>query len=183
MDYEQINDALMRLHADMDSAESHGVLCGLLAVQDENAQSHWLAHCAPGVESGDLLAQEAVDVLQSVYSRVLEQIKSPDFGFQLLLPDDDSALVERIDAFAHWCQGFLMGISLGGIVDTAKLPGELPDFVQDLLEFTHAGDFETDDIEDEQSWSDLNEYVRMGVLLFHEEIRNLKEAANSKMQH
>ncbi|HEB54849.1 MAG TPA: YecA family protein [Gammaproteobacteria bacterium] len=183
MDYEQINDALMRLHANIDSAECHGVLCGLLAVQDENAQSHWLAHCAPGVEAGDLLAQEAVDILQSVYSYVLEQIKNPDFVFQLLLPDDDSALAERIDAFAHWCQGFLMGISLGGIVDTAKLPGELPEFVHDLLEFTHANDFDTDDAQDEQSWSELNEYVRMGVLLFHEEIRSLKEAAEPKTQH
>ncbi len=183
MNYEQINDALMRLHADMDSAESHGVLCGLLAVRDENTQSRWLAHCAPGVEMGDLLAQEAMDILQSVYNQVLEQIKSPDFVFQLLLPDDDSALSERVDAFAHWCQGFLMGVSLGGIVDTSKLPGELPEFIHDLLEFTHASDFDADDLQDEQSWSELIEYVRMGVLLFHEEIRNLKEAANSKNRH
>lgn len=183
MNYEKINGALMRLHAGIDSAECHGVLCGLLAVQDENAQSCWLAHCAPGVETGDLLAQEAMDMLQSVYSQVLEQIKSPDFVFQLLLPDDDSALSERVEAFAHWCQGFLMGMSLGGIVDTAKLPGELPEFVHDLLEFTHASDFDTDDLQDEQSWLELIEYVRMGVLLFHEEIRNLKEAANSKTRH
>ncbi|VAX12676.1 hypothetical protein MNBD_GAMMA24-214 [hydrothermal vent metagenome] len=182
MNYEQITDALMRLHADMDGAECHGVLCGLLAVQDENAQSHWLAHCASGVESGDLLAQEAVDILQSAYDRVLEQMQSPDFVFQLLLPDDDSTLAERIQAFAHWCQGFLMGISLGGVVDTAKLPGELPEFVRDLLEFTHADDFDTDDVEDEQSWSELSEYVRMGVLLFYQEIRNLKETVNSKTQ-
>ncbi|HEB86529.1 MAG TPA: YecA family protein [Gammaproteobacteria bacterium] len=183
MNYEQIDDALMSLHAGMDSAECHGVLCGLLAVQEDNAQSRWLAHCAPGVEAGDLLAQEAVGILQSVYIRVLEQMKNPDFVFQLLLPDDDSGLPERIDAFSHWCQGFLMGMSLGGVVDTAKLPGELPEFVRDLLAFTHAGDFETDDVQDEQSWSELNEYVRMGVLLFHEEIRSLKETANSKARH
>ncbi len=183
MDYEQINDALIRLHADMDSAECHGVLCGLLAVGDENAQSHWLAHCAPGLEAGDLLAQEAVDILRSVYTRVSGQIKSPDFVFQLLLPGDDSALAERIEAFAHWCQGFLMGMSLGGVIDTAKLPGELPEFVQDLLEFTHASGFGADDDQDEKSWSDLREYVRMGVLMFHAEIRNLKEMANSKTPH
>ncbi len=183
MNYERINEALTRLHANMDSAECHGVLCGLLAVQDENTKSHWLAHCAPEVEAGDLLAQEAVDILQSVYSRVLEQMKSPDFVFHLLLPDDETVLSERVGAFAHWCQGFLMGLSLGGIVDTAKLPGELPEFVHDLLEFTHAGDFDTDDLQDEQSWLDLSEYVRMGVLLFYQEIRDLKEAVNPKTQH
>lgn len=183
MNYEQINDALIRLHANMDSSECHGVLCGLLAIQDENTQSHWLAHCAPGVEAGDLLAQEAVDILRSVYRRVSEQIKSPDFVFELLLPDDDAALSKRVDAFSHWCQGFLMGLSLGGIVDTAKLPGELPEFVHDLLAFTHADDFETDDLQDEQSWLELSEYVRMGVLLFYQEIYSLKEAVNSKTQH
>ncbi len=183
MDYKQINDALVRLQAGIDSAECHGVLSGLLAVQDENAQSQWLAHCAPMVEQGDLLAEEAVDILQSVYNQVMEEMESPDFVYQLLLPDDDSALPERLEAFAHWCQGFLMGISLGGIVDTAKLPGELPGFVKDLLEFTHAGELEPDDGQDEQACLELIEYARMGVLLFHEEIRDLKEAVEPDTLH
>ncbi len=183
MDYEQINEALTRLHAGIESAECHGVLCGLLAVQDENAQSQWLAHSAPEVEAGDLLAQEALETLQAVYAGTEEQMKSPDFSFQLLLPDHDSALAVRIEALGHWCQGFLLGISLGGIVDPGKLPGELPEFVNDLLEFTHVADFDTDDSQDENTWSDLNEYVRMGVLLFHEEIRDLKEAVDPSILH
>ena len=183
MDYEQINTALQRLHADISSAECHGVLSGLLAAQDENAKSHWLAHCAPGLEPGDLLAQEALEILQSVYNDVREQMKSPDFVFQLLLPDDDTALVERIEAFSHWCQGFLMGISLGGIADTARLPGELPGFVEDLLEFTRVGELDADDADDEQAWAELIEYTRMGTLLFHEEIRDLKEAARPDTLH
>jgi len=183
MDYEQINEALTRLHAGIESAECHGVLCGLLAVQDENAQSQWLAHSVPEVETGDLLAQEALGTLEAVYAGTEEQMKSPDFSFQLLLPDDDSALAVRIEALGHWCQGFLMGISLGGIVDPGKLPGELPEFVNDLLEFTHVADFDTDDSQDENTWSDLNEYVRMGVVLFHEEIRDLKEAVDPSTLH
>ncbi len=183
MDYEQINEALKRVHAELDSAECHGVLSGLLAVGDENAHSQWLAHCAPTVEPGDLLAEEAVDMLQSLYDQVLEDIKNPDFVYQLLLPDDETVLAERLEAFAIWCQGFLMGMSLGGIVDTAKLPGELPGFINDLLEFTHVGDFDVDEVYDEQACLELVEYVRMGVLLFHEEICDLKEAAKPDMLH
>jgi len=183
MNYEQINEVLIRLHAAMESAECHGVLCGLLAVQDENARSQWLAHAVPEVETGDLLAQEALETLEAVYAGTEEQLKSPDFSFQLLLPDDDSALAVRIEALGHWCQGFLMGISLGGIVDPGKLPGELPEFVNDLLEFTHVADFDTDDSQDEHTWSDLIEYVRTGVLLFHEEIRDLKEAVDPGSLH
>jgi len=183
MDYEQINAALKQLHVDIDSAECHGVLSGLLAVEDENAQSQWLAHCVPTVEQGDLLAEEALGVLDAACSHVTEQLESPDFAFQLLLPDDDLALPERLEAFSHWCQGFLMGISLGGIVDTAKLPGDLPEFIEDLLEFTRASEFETEDAQDEQSWFELNEYVRMGVLLFHEEIRDIKDAAKPDTLH
>ncbi len=183
MNYEQINAALKQLHADIGSAECHGVLSGLLAVDDENAQSQWLAHCVPTVEQGDLLAEEALATLDSACSYVMEQLKSSDFVYQLLLPDDDVALLERLEAFSHWCQGFLMGISLGGIVDTAKLPGDLPEFIEDLLEFTRASEFEAEDAQDEQSWSELNEYVRMGVLLFHEEIMEIKEAAKPDMLH
>ncbi len=183
MNYKQINDALTRLHAGIDSAECHGVLSGLLAVADENAQTQWLEHCVPEVEQGDLLAEEALDILRSLYNQVLEQMKSPDFTYQLLLPDDDATLAAQLEAFAHWCQGFLMGISLGGIVDTAKLPGELPGFVEDLLEFTHIGEFDEEDSQDEQACAELIEYARMGALLFHEEIRDLKEAETPDTLH
>ena len=183
MTYEQINEALKRLQAGMDAAESHGVLSGLLAAGDESAQTHWLAHCAPEVEPGDLLAEEALDRMKDLFSETGAQMKSPDFGFRLLLPEDETPLPERLQALAHWCQGFLMGISLAGIADTGKLPGELPGFVSDLLEFTHLGEFETGDASDEQSWSELNEYVRMGVLLFHEEIRALRENEDQRNLH
>ena len=183
MDYEQTGEALLRLHAGIDSAESHGVLCGLLAVADENAQSQWLAHCAPEVEQGDLLAQEALEVLRALYAHTAAQMKSPDFGFQLLLPDEEAGLAERCEALAHWCQGFLMGISQGGIADPSKLPGELPDFVNDLLKFTQLENLEVGEEGDEASLMELVEYVRMGVQLFFEEIRALKADSDASTLH
>jgi uncharacterized protein YgfB (UPF0149 family) len=101
---------------------------------------------------------------------------SEDFGFQLLLPDDTAGLGARIEALASWCQGFLLGISHGGVSDIQALPGELPEIVEDFLNIARAENFELEnEEEDEAAYMELLEYVRVGVQLFWEELHGHSE--------
>lgn len=183
MEYDQIDDALKRSSTQIDAAESHGVLSGLLSTLDEHAQVHWLNHCFPEQEAGDLLLQESIALMEPLVDETQQQLQSSDFQFYPLLPDEDASLESRVEALAHWCQGFLLGLSIGGIVDTQKLPGELPEFVNDLMEFSRAESFSVEDEDDENTYTELVEYIRMGVLLFHEEIRSLKEKGENSTIH
>ena len=184
MKYDQVNDALKRVSNEIDAAEAHGVLSGLICAQDESVREHWLSHCFPESEQGDLLVQETMNLLQELYSDVQTQFQSSDFLFYPLLPDEESSLAARVEALGFWCQGFLMGISLGGIVNTEKLPGELPGFIKDVIEVSQAESFEVEDEEqDEDAYMELVEYIRIGVLLFQEEIRSLKETVDQPTLH
>ncbi|MDH5570455.1 MAG: UPF0149 family protein [Gammaproteobacteria bacterium] len=184
MKYDEINDALKRVSGEIDAAEAHGVLCGLICARNENVREHFLKHCIPDIDRGDLLVQETMNLLQELYSDTQTQFMNSDFLFYPLLPDEGSSLAARVEALGFWCQGFLLGISLGGIVNTEKLPGELPGFIKDVIEVSQAESFDLEDEEqDEGAYIELVEYIKVGALLFHEEIRSLTDNTEQPTMH
>jgi uncharacterized protein YgfB (UPF0149 family) len=87
------------------------------------------------------------------------------------LPEDDAAVEERVEALGQWCQGFLLGISAGGLKDLDKLPGDSGEILRDMVEIARVGSYELEGgDEDEESFQQLLEYVRTGVLLLNEEV-------------
>jgi uncharacterized protein YgfB (UPF0149 family) len=170
-DYDQFNDALQMLSTEIDAAELHGQLCGLLCTHDRLQMEDWLRLSLPELDP-TALSGTSHELFQAVMQNSQTGLSSQDFGFQLLLPDDTAGLVARVEALGNWCQGFLLGISHAGVSDIQTLPGELPEIVKDLLNISQAESFELDDEEqDEAAYMELVEYVRVGVQLFHEEMR------------
>ncbi len=180
-DYDIVNDALQRSDSEQDAAEHHGQLCALLSLQDSFAQEQWLTQVLPEVEKGDALLAETRSILSEIYQVTTSSIDAEDFAFQLLLPDDDACLSQRLQALSHWCQGFLMGITHAGITDIDKLPSNLPEIVRDFVQISRAESFEIDNSEeDESSFVEISEFVRMGTLLFRVEFKQfLSQSAGS----
>ena len=180
-DYDIVNDALQRSDSEQDAAEHHGQLCALLSLQDSFPQDQWLTQVLPDTEKGDALLAETRSILSEIYQATTSSIDAEDFAFQLLLPDDDAALSQRLQALSHWCQGFLMGITHAGITDIDKLPSNLPEIVRDFVQISRAESFEIDNSEeDEASFVEISEFVRMGTLLFRVEFKQfLSQSAGS----
>lgn len=171
-EYFQLNAALQLLEVDLDAAEFHGQLCGLLAVDDRLGLPDWLAKTLPGVEPNSLPA-----TTRTLFEDMLENsragLRDADFGFQPLLPDDETELGVRVEALGHWCQGFLLGINAAGVRDTKALPGDLPEILDDFLGISQAESYElVDEEEDEAAYAELVEYVRISAQLFCEEWRD-----------
>ena len=174
-DYDQINDALQGLSSEFDAAEFHGQLCGLLCTLDRLQLPDWLALSLPGYDV-ETISAVSHELFQALLVTSQAGLSSQDFGFQLLLPDDTAGLGARIEALGNWCQGFLLGISHGGVSDIQALPGELPEIVKDFLNISQAESFElSDEEEDETAYMELVEYVRVGAQLFHEEMRGQQD--------
>lgn len=101
-------------------------------------------------------------------------IQDRDLGFQLFLSADDENLTQRLEELAEWCSGFLMGLAMGGIKEYKSLPGDIPEFMEDLVEVSRAGSYELqDEDEDENAYMELMEYIRMGVMLVRMELHHL----------
>lgn len=184
-DYDLVNDALTRIECEQDAAEQHGQLCALLCLIESITLEQWLGIAMPKGEKGDALAAETRSILTEIYDETKQSIDSEVFDFQLLLPDDDMMLSTRLQAVSHWCQGFLMGITHAGITDIEKLASNLPEIVRDFVEISRAENFEIENSEeDEASYVEISEFVRMGTLLFRVEFKQflsqLAEAESDK---
>jgi len=170
-DIDEISSALEQLESDMGAAECHGAMAGMLCAAGRMEKARWLKRLLPDVESGDLLAREAVDALARLYENTARQLDDAVLDFHLLLPGDEDPLDERIEALAEWCQGFLFGTSEGGVKDIPSLPADSGEVMRDLVEIARAGSYDlSGGEEDEAAYNELMEYVRTGVLLINEEL-------------
>jgi hypothetical protein len=87
----------------------------------------------------------ADSALDRMFVATQQLLVSPDFGFDLLLPDAELPVVERGDALMSWCRGFLGGFGLSA---GAKPPlsEESQDALGDLARLA-ASDLSYDDPE------------------------------------
>ncbi len=186
MNYDALALAISKLGAQQEPAELHGTLTGLLCANGNAGAETWLKNLFPNAASGDLLGEEAFDELKALHETSRERLNATGCEFQLLLPDDDSDLDQRVHALGEWCQGFLVGLSLGGISDFKALPEDAREIAEDIVEIARADSSYSFDgsEEDEHAYAELVEYLRVGVLLINEELQsNQAPAAEETTLH
>ncbi len=179
-EYTIINDALQRVAADMDAAECHGQLVGMLVATITPDKTDWIKLALQNAEAGDALAKECDQILTDLFNDTHAMLQNEDMGFELLLPDDDADINFRLLALGNWSQGFLFGIANAGIKNTESLPGDIPEFIRDLADICRADSYELEQAdEDENAYTEIVEYLRVGTLLMRTEMQHLYEQANN----
>jgi uncharacterized protein len=173
-DFDSVDAVLARAGADTDAAEAHGTLCGMLSVNGALPVEDWLRELLPEAGSGDSGAGEWRLRLGEVFRDARNRLHDPDCGFELLLPGDDVALERRVEALGLWCQGFLYGLSVCGVRQGDRLPEDSAEIVRDLAEIAATGFQVEADESNETAYSEIVEYVRVGVLLVNEELQPIK---------
>lgn len=158
--WDDVAKAADRLALASSPAELHGALCGWLAAGGADAAG-WLAAvmtdaALPAPEPGS-----ALDHLRIVSAA---QLGDPSFGFQLLLPDE-AHIPLRAEALFAWCRAFLGGFGLA--VGDKPLSEEGQEALSDLANLGAAQVDEADDGSDEEALAEIEEYLRMAVLLLH----------------
>ena len=173
---------LDRLNASWEPAEAHGAFCGRACLSGAAALQDWLRDVSTGenLDSGDVLLQESVQGLQTFAAETLLKLEAGQLAFQLLLPDDDTALEVRTAALADWCHGFMHGLSSAGGADQGPFSdalesGDVGEIIEDFGQITRAGAGTDQGNEAEQSFAELEEYVRVSVQLVYEETAGLRQ--------
>ena len=156
-----VASAADRLSLASTPAELHGGLCGWLAAGGEDVPG-W-----PAVVMADesLPAPKPGDDLDRLRNASVSQLGDTDFGFQLLLPDDTAPVTERAAAMFDWCRAFLGGFGLA--VADKRLSEEAEEALGDIANLAAARVDDVDPEGDEESLAEIEEYLRMAVLLLH----------------
>lgn len=156
-----VSEAIRRAGLATDASELHGALCGWLAGGGENS-SAWPARVLvddtlPGVQDGPL---------EEMRQASAEQLEDRSFGFELLLPESDGAPTQRAEALFDWCRGFLGGFGLASGANP-PLSEEAREALLDLARLAQAAPESSDEDEDEDALAEIEEFVRVAVLLLH----------------
>ncbi|NND64862.1 MAG: UPF0149 family protein [Gammaproteobacteria bacterium] len=156
-----LNDFFQSQNIESTLSDVQAVLVGLLCAHSPKARETWLHYL-----SLDGLADPNANV-EAIVSEQRQQLAAEDFDFQLLLPDDDTALSDRVEALTAWCQSFVTGLGLAGIDGESSLKGECKEIYDDLMSMTHA-DASLDESEEEAeaAFAELVEFVRVAAQLF-----------------
>ena len=171
--YEEMNHLLVPLGALNSPSELHGMLCGKLAGGVRLNADEWMEEALTFL---DVITNEEEGVvgdpegrgqeaLARFYTVVLSQLEDSNFGFDLMLPDDEAELERRTAALGEWCHGFLSGFGSAGLPADAKFSEDAADALRDLAAIVSIGDgADEDDNEAEADFTAIVEYVRMACL-------------------
>lgn len=176
--YAEIQRVLAGERSLTDAAEAHGTLAGCLCAAANYRFEDWLLDILPSGEAQPAAAM----ALQALFASTAGSLAGLDMAFEPLLPKDSEPIVERTDALATWCQGFLYGLGSGSgaTQDVAGLPGEVGQVVNDLIAISGAAvDPLQSDESNESAYAELVEFVRVGVQIVFEELAPLRQPSPS----
>ncbi|WP_045728173.1 YecA family protein [Xanthomonas sp. GPE 39] len=158
-----IVNASQQLDLAASAAELHGALCGWLA----GGGADLPAWPAAVLADADIATPRRGDALDQLRQATVAQLEDRDFGFDLVLAEPGTPLPERADALFEWCRSFLGGF---GLAAGAKPPlsEEGLEALQDLARLGQTSGEEIDSgDEDEEALAEIEEFVRVAVLLLH----------------
>jgi len=164
--FDDLANELVTLGSNVSPAELHGVVVGSVCGGKRYTPSAWLQSAFKFLEL-PLTESGTHPKIAELYSVGLEQLESNLFDLEILLPDDDVDMAQRVTALSDWCQGFLLGFGTSGVTGDTSLTAETTEALRDFAEFVQ---IDPEQAEDESDLMELVEYIRVAALTIFAEV-------------
>lgn len=170
LNYRELNDLLRQSGSSACAADCHGFLSAQSCISEYPETDIWQEYL--DLRSDDeALVRQCHEMIHAVLSDIRKSLFSADFDFQLLIPDDDVALPDRVDALSEWCHGFLNGFALGDSPEFILAREDSRELIENFTRICHIGVEEVGDDSDERALFELIEYVRLGAVYIYDSIQ------------
>ena len=174
MEYDEISDAFIRANLAGSPAELHGYLTGAISGGEVFSEVSLVTTIASFLEVESERVEDLGDMLIDLYQFSVDQIRSSDFEFLPVLPDDDFSLSERLASLGEWCQGFLYGLGQSEALSNTKISGDIAEALDDIAAISHiqisSVKDENDNSDSEANYTELVEYIKVAVLTIFGEL-------------
>lgn len=169
-------------------SELHGLVVGHVAAGARLLPEKLLKIACELLDLDGLSHESSKETLDTMYRAICSALESLDLEFELLLPDDENEISVRVESLGRWCQSFLSGFGLYGKHTDASLSSEAKETLNDLGQIAQiSAELEELD-ENEADLMEVQEYVRMAVLMLFTECNKAledkqKEFANAQPEN
>ena len=180
IEHRELEEILNNCGSSWNAGQVHGLLCSRLAVTGAEGATRWFAQILEDIDPNNAQRGACEEVLDSLCATTWRQLVERQSEFNLVLPGDEETLLQRAEAMAQWCEGFLHGlVSEKHSEDLKKrLAAEpLADIIKDMLQITRATiDDDEDEENNESAFVELQEYLRVAVQLAYEELADFRSS-------
>ena len=167
--YDRWSSELEQAHVMASAAELHGLLAGMLCAGVKADAKALLPVLYDFLNDGQALPSALEKQVQQLVDATADSLNKNDFSFTVLLPSDDDALFERLEALVEWSQAFLVGFA----VQQTDLSEDVREALDQLTEVTRVDIHTVTDgskHENEEAYYLVLEHVRMMVLCCFNEV-------------
>ncbi len=184
MDFSSMQAIITCENVKAHASELHGVLSGLVCAGFEFEDQSYITMLNDLFNDGDNFPSPVKSALKQMYNELWSNILDDNYGFNLLLPDDDDSMAERGNALSIWVQGFNLGFGLQQ-KDKPVLSEEVKEVLIDFGEIANLSDEMDEDEDTEQAYFEISEYVRISALLCFSELASppLKAGGSENTVH
>lgn len=171
VDYESMGQYLADAGVDVGASGAHGLLCGLVCAGERDIQQQLSGEWFSARAGDDPAVQECQQAVDKLVQELYSSVEGVDFGFPLLLPDDNDQLQQRAIAVRDWCDGFLYGVGLVKRAGKDGLPGQAQEALNDISEISRMDvDAVEGGEEEEAALTEVVEFIWVAAMLVHDEL-------------
>jgi yecA family protein len=165
--------------SNLHGAEIHGVLTGLVCAGLPCESPDYITFVNDFFNNGEGFPHKIKSVIKLMFADIWKNILDDNYGFQMLLPDDDESMAERSNALSSWVQGFNLGFGLQQ-KNTAIASADVKEVLSDFAEIANLADEMEEEEENEQAYFEISEYVRISAVLCFTELGTPPDRSTDK---
>lgn len=166
LSYDDLAALFVKLGSSLAPNYLHGSICGVLAAGKRMAQEDWLDWALDQMAPSQEVEESHVTILQGLYFKALSEFEDPGLSFNLLLPDEDAPMLDRLFALSEWAGSFLGAFGAAGTVqETSDMPATIQEILEDLAEIAQVDAQSGDNLDNaEEDFLAIAEHVKVSAI-------------------
>ncbi len=162
--FDRLSQFLLQQGMLPNAAEVHGMLSGMLAGGANPSSEHWLALLSDLLHEGQTFPSAVRNKLDQLTQSIDAALRDPEMNYQLMLPEDQQPIEERLQAMIDWVQSFLVGFG----VNQSNLAGfseDVREAIDDMVELAKLDFSVEDDNDADRAYFEIVEYLRVSAIM------------------
>ncbi len=176
--YQPFADHLKSIGVLASPAELHAQASAMLCVNRTSSFDYWLGQMVTEYCIENPQDPNFKTVMSAVFDYAKEQLSQDDYTYQLLLPQDEVSLTERVAILAEWVATFISAVGVQGMSDEG-LSVDCKEFIRDLAQIARIENDAMDVSGEELDFIEITEYIRTGVMMMYIELNAPGVPSNS----
>ncbi len=166
LQFEDLAELFVKMGSTLSPTYLHGSVTGVLAAGKRMNQDDWLDWALDQIAPNEDVQESHITILQGLYFKTLTELEDEGLAFKLVLPDEETPMVDRLHALSEWAGSFLGAFGATGVVrETSEMPATLQEILEDLAEIAQVDAHGAEEQDaDEEDYIAVAEHVRLSAL-------------------